>query len=67
MALEFDGDDPHECQIYNYLIQAESPDATYEQCINLTATLDDSSRNIFMKLEVKCIGLCSLDVVQDAV
>jgi hypothetical protein len=68
MAIDFDGDDPHEYQIYNYLIQAKSPDAAYEKCISLTPRLDDSIRNDFGEVEnYKCIGLYNLDVVQDAV
>lgn len=68
IAIDVDGDDPHEYQIYNYLIQAESPDAAYEKCISLTPRLDDSIRNDFGEVEnYKCIGLYNLDVVQDAV
>ena len=67
IAVGFNGDDPHEYRIDNYLIKAVSAQEAYQKAVDLKSHLSQSHENEFGDVEnYSCIGFHELDEHWDA-
>lgn len=67
IAVGFNGDDPHEYRIENYVIKAVSAEEAYQKAAELKSRLSRSHENEFGDREdYSCIGFHELDEHWDA-
>lgn len=67
MAIDFDGQEPHEYQIANYVIKARSDDSAYEKASKLKSSLGSSFDTGFGEIQnTVCVGFHQLDHHWDA-
>lgn len=67
IAVGFNGEEPHEYRIENYVIKAGSADEAYQKAVELKSQLSRSHENEFGDVKnYSCIGFHQLDEHWDA-
>lgn len=62
VAVDLEGDIPHEYEIQNYIIKAHTDEDAYKKAVKVMDEIDHSYENEFGEIQnYKCIGFHNLD------